>query len=398
MEPKQPLPLKRLAINTILKNNLSYNELPATLKQECDNFYVYTFPFFDSTGAFSRSKYWTYRDNEKVKTHNASLFRGRVSSGSLREIKRFENEGLVFNRLESSSVASKSKNVETLVHKNIERILYSYGDDDDDFKCWITPFFVTKLKTVWEEQSYMKFDIKKIFLDLLSGLQYLHSNNFIHETIHEDNLAFNGTNWYISGILQPEKGGENASGEYCLTSLKSRRLSLCSSSTPIPFDDLWQLILMYVITYYGFNPFFSISNTYIGQISSFHQIGGAVLYNIAQGRCCDITLDKDKTCSSFGKKLKKLLLDIELCIFDSINWYDEFKNIIINNTDVCFGQIIQRADTFQAETECIICFDKPVELRFYPCNHKICCATCSKRLKFCSICRVQIERFILIGH
>jgi serine/threonine protein kinase len=393
MEPKQPLSLKRLSINTILKNNLSYNELPVTLKQECDNFYVYTFPFLDSTGAFSWSKYWAYWDNEKVKTHNDHL-RGRVPEGCRRHIGRVENEGLVFNVIQHLSIAPKSKNVETLVHKNIERILYSY-DDGKYWKCWITPLFVTKLKTVWEEQTYMKFDIKKIFLDLLSGLQYLHSNNFIHETIHEDNLAFNGTNWYISGILQPEKLGELASAAMATCSLKSRRQSLCSSSTPIPFDDLWQLILMYVITYYGFNPFYP--NAYIGQIRTINILENKIITNIAQGRCCDIKLDK--TCSSFGQNLKKILLVEELlCNLDSINWYDEFKNIIINNTDVCFGQLIQRADTFQAETECIICFDKPVELRFYPCNHKICCSTCSKRLKACPICRVQIEMFILIGH
>jgi len=43
------------------------------------------------------------------------------------------------------------------------------------------------------------------------------------------------------------------------------------------------------------------------------------------------------------------------------------------------------------ESECIVCMNDKIEMKFEPCNHEICCAACSDKLDFCPMCRAQIR-------
>lgn len=357
-----------------------------------------------------------------------------------RGLVRANVEDLVINRLELDRAnAFENKNLLRLNHENIEKILY-YGRSNNGFFIWITPLFVTKLKTVWVNiEQFRVYDVKKMFSDLLNGLKYMKANNVASGVIHEDNLAYNGKSWYISGIVNATKQGESVSGEYIQSSLKSPRyLNLDDECQQhIPEDDLWQLVLMYVITYYGFNPFQSSTTRF--QNTTLLNRGWQLLVRIADGNCQDITLTTRADC--FGQILKTLLLSKFLnCVS-----YELFQYIIENNgttntqglsalvdqesrasaeraqqlarqnmsptgreferereirheienqkPDIVSVNIDQYIEKFK-ECECIICFSYTIKYRFLNCKHEICCNNCFQRLenKTCPMCREPIVK------
>lgn len=320
---------------------------------------------------------------------------------------------LVINRLiKERANAVENESLLQLNHENIERILYT--GCNLDFFIWITPLFVTKLKTVWINiEQFRVYDVRKMFLNLLNGLEYMREQNVASGVIHEDNLAYNGQVWYISGIVNQTKDGENASGVYTPSSLKSPRyinLNENESSQHIPEDDLWQLILMYVITYYGFNPF-QPADTRFQNTTLLHNT--ELLQQILQGNCQEITLTTRADC--FGQTLKTLLLSK----FLNSASYALFRYIIENNgtantqrlnalvdeetrasiektqqqKDINSVNIDQYIKIFK-ECECIICFSYTIRYRFLNCKHEICCDSCFQRLenKTCPMCRAPIVK------
>lgn len=322
---------------------------------------------------------------------------------------------LVLNRLQIASLKKDFDILLQLNHDNIEKILYiGYTEH---FCVWITPLFVTKLKTVWVKiEQFRIFDVKKMFMDLLKGLEYMKSKNIASGVIHEDNLAYNGTSWYISGIVNAAKQGESASGVYIQSSIKSPRYLKHQETADeedlysVPEDDLWQLILMYVITYYGFNPFHDHNSVFSPkQGTLLARSKNIVFLNIIAKRCQDITLTTKADC--FGIMLKTLLTSIHLDIYG----YDLFRYIIEHNgtvhteglDDLLTPEIrasletkniisvnIDQYITKFKECECIICFSNTIKYRFKHCNHEICCHSCFDKLKNrnCPICRQPIVK------
>jgi hypothetical protein len=252
---------------------------------------------------------------------------------SLRTVLRSVSHDLVINRLCLASIdIDNTDSLLQLDHENIEKVLYN--GKTENFFIWITPLFVTKLKTVWVKmEQFRVHDVKKIFLDLLNGLEYLKSKNVSSGVIHEDNLAYNGKSWYISGIINAEKEGENTSGVYIQSSLKSRRYEWFKKNhkdeTPIkyiPEDDLWQLVLMYVITYYGFNPFQDQNAVFFAKTGTLRVRSSHILrQRILSGKCQNITLTT--RANHFGVILKNLLTFVSL---NTIS-YELFRYVIENN-------------------------------------------------------------------
>jgi hypothetical protein len=388
-----------------------------------------------------------------------SFFHGR--KGNNRLVTRCIANGLVINKIQQLQKQDNLHQILALNHDNIEKILYYDELSNADFFIWITPLFVTKLKTVWEKaEQFRVYDVKKVFHDLLNGLECMKSKNVSSGVIHEDNLAYNGYCWFISGVVNSTKPGECSSGVYTSVSLKSRR-HLCYnnkrgrgvgwdnfSTGYIPEDDLWQLILMYVITYYGFNPFQEQGSIFLpntGTILSNFMIQESLCSNIIRGKCQDITLGS--TPDHFGKILKNLLTSEYLNDYS----YQLFRYIIENNgtpntegletlVSLEIRAAIQKREDFTRQRlerlenerlqredfarqrlereiiettktltdnrsplslnvdqyiekykhcECIVCFSNTIFYKFSPCTHEICCHSCYTRLdpKKCPMCR-----------
>lgn len=367
----------------------------------------------------------SYRTNENIKTFHEN---SRNKNIGLRTVCRATVEDLVINQVQThSSNVLENENLLQLNHKNIEKILYT--GSNTDFFIWITPLFNTKLKTVWVNlEQFRVYDVKKMFSDLLNGLEYMKAHNVASGVIHEDNLAYNGQDWYISGIVNSRKLGENASGEYITSSLKSPRYLHLGEyyKQYIPEDDLWQLVLMYVITYYGFNPFHPSEDRFQNStLLTGFWLNNKILVNIHIGNCQEITLTT--RADRFGQILKMLLLSTSLnCVS-----YELFRYIIENNgttntqeLDVLVDQesivSVERVQEFERERqhrnerekqkeeivsvnidqyikkfkecECIICFSHTIKYRFLNCKHEICCNSCFQKLenKQCPMCREPI--------
>jgi hypothetical protein len=253
------------------------------------------------------------------KYFDPTKFQGRNDGNRL--ISRSEFESLVLNRIQNVTIKKDYDWISTLKHQNLEPILNL--QKNEDFVFFTTPLFVDKLENVWKEKSqFSKYDVSKMFTDFWNALYFLKSQNICHGTIHENNLAFDGKNWYISGLMSTEKTGESQSGCYVQSSFKSRRF-LCSPNRNdtnfvyfpndylIPSDDMWQLVLMYVISYYGFNPFFEKWNI----TTTFH---------ISEGKCKEISNSEN------GKYLMKILTSKNK-IEDEDYW--KILNVFQNNND-----------------------------------------------------------------
>jgi hypothetical protein len=258
-----------------------------------------------------------FRDNFDPKK-----FKGKNDGN--REITRSELEGIVLNKIQISNIKDNYVEISKLKHENLEPI-FNF-QTTDDFVFFTTPLFVCKLATVWEEKLHTKQDIKEMFCDFWKALNFLKSQNISHGTIHENNLAFDGKKWYVSGLISTEKTGECMS-RIIDSSYKSRRSSLINQKIylknykkynynekfhTIPSDDMWQLVLMYVITYYGFNPFNNNVSVY------------TAIDNIRNGKCKEISKSLN------GKYLEEILTSKNELENDD---YDKILKIFQNNTD-----------------------------------------------------------------
>jgi hypothetical protein len=252
-----------------------------------------------------------FRDN-----FDAKKFKGRNIKTN-REILKSEFEGIVLNRIDKILIQQDNYfEILNLKHENLEPI-FNF-QTTDNFVFFTTPLFVCKLATVWEEKLHTKQDIKKMFCDFWNALNFLKSQNISHGTIHENNLASDGKKWYVSGLISAKKTGECMSVMILdLPSYKSRR-SLNNQNNgqkfdTIPSDDMWQLVLMYVITYYGFNPFLNICDDNLD-----------VNLNIRNGKCKEISKSLN------GKYLEEILTSKNELENDD---YDKILKIFQNNTD-----------------------------------------------------------------
>jgi hypothetical protein len=246
----------------------------------------------------------------------------------IRQVSLAEHNGMILSRIDRGDNRFPSLVLQALKHENIEEILNI--QKDDNFNYFVTPVFVDVLENVWAEKTqFSKYSVSKMFIDFLNGLEYL--RNFweerafygllAHGCIHERNLAFNGKNWYISGLITPRKLEENKSGEYTNPELKSRRyleakVMNTNENTVLHGDDLWQLVLMYVRTYYGINPFDN-------ELPAF----GLVELNILGGKCQNIAV-KGKEETEIGKALREMLVSTE-----ELTCYSQVREIFENNTD-----------------------------------------------------------------
>jgi hypothetical protein len=252
-----------------------------------------------------------FRDNFDPKK-----FKGKNDGN--REITRSELEGIVLNKIQISNIKDNYVEISKLKHENLEPI-FNF-QTTDDFVFFTTPLFVCKLATVWEEKLHTKQDIKKMFCDFWNALNFLKSQNISHGTIHENNLASDGKKWYVSGLISAKKTGECMSMNVMTDSSYKSRRSLNNLNYndekfhTIPSDDMWQLVLMYVITYYGFNPFNDVD----------YCDNGTVIDNILDGKCKEISK------SFYGKYLEEILTSENELKNDD---YDKILKIFQNNTD-----------------------------------------------------------------
>jgi serine/threonine protein kinase len=244
-----------------------------------------------------RRAFTTYFDPKKFKGRNSGL----------REIVKSETDGLVLQRIQIPNIRENYKILSNLKHENIEIILNMV--EDEDFLFFTTYFYVDCLEKVWENKD--NYNIVNIFSDCHQALSFLKSKNICHGAIHERNIAFNGKVWYISGLITSDKTGECKSGEYVTSCYKSRQYLL--NNVSVPSDDMWQLVFMYVITYYGFNPFMS-------------EIKYEIFCNILKGKCKIISFNNYS--SNFGKKLYNILTR-KYEAYD----YDDILEIFKTNTD-----------------------------------------------------------------
>jgi hypothetical protein len=249
-----------------------------------------------------------FRDNFDVKK-----FKGRNVKTN-REILKSELEEIVLNRIEIPNIKDNYVEILKLKHDNLEKI-FNF-QTTNNFVFFTTPLFVCKLATVWEEKSHTKYNVREMFYDFWKALNFLKLQNISHGTIHENNLAFDGKKWYVSGLISAKKTEECMSG-ITDSSYKSRRLlnNLNYNDEKfhtIPSDDMWQLVLMYVITYYGFNPFNNNVSIY------------TAIINIRNGKCKEISK------SFYGKYLEEILTSKNEL---ENNDYNKISEIFQNNTD-----------------------------------------------------------------
>jgi hypothetical protein len=281
-------------------------------------------PFFSENVEELKTSFKKYYDDEKFQGRNV----GR------RLIERSEYKELVLNYVTLVKIREDYVKILTLDNENLEPILKfgKYEDEDNNYYIkftdyyFITHLFVDKLENVLEKKlQFTIYNVSKMFCDFWNALNFLKSQNICHGSICPNNLAFNGKNWYVSGLLSTQKNGECMIGCYTMIenlpfiSYKSRRsnISNCNSSKSrdceldiVPSDDMWQLVLMYVITYYGFNPF---GNNIF-----------KIFTNIYEGECQEISK------SVYGKYLKEILTNENEMKNDD---YDKILNIFENNTD-----------------------------------------------------------------
>jgi hypothetical protein len=271
----------------------------------------YSHPFMSESASVLKESFKKYYVSGRFPSRNE----GR------RLVDLSEHDGLVINRVCIEEMKFTFFALRQLKHENIEEILNF--QEDKRYGYFVTHVYVDVLKNVWAQKTqFSRYSVSKMFTDFLSGLEYLRKNGpIIHGCIHERNLAFNGKNWYISGLITTMKTGEDESGEYINPELKSRRYLEAqvmnkNENTVEHGDALWQLILMYVITYYWFHPFDN-------ELPAF----GLVELNILGGKCQNIAV-KGKKETTFGKALREMLVSTE-----ELKCYSKVRGIFENNTD-----------------------------------------------------------------
>lgn len=145
------------------------------------------------------------------------------------------------------------KDILKLHHPNIE-FVHELSEYDHSRTYFVTNLFVDSLQNVWENNQEM--NTVQAFIDLLQGLQYLKSRNVCSGYVHAENIAWDGKNWYLSGLIGAVKKENSSfagnSGDYVRTCIRSPRYFNQREETLeeflIPADDVWQLIFMFFLT------------------------------------------------------------------------------------------------------------------------------------------------------
>jgi hypothetical protein len=104
----------------------------------------------------------------------------------------------------------------------------------------------------------------------------LKSKNIKHGHIHERNLAYDGKNWFIGGLVEQKRDPSNTTimCKHEDETLISRRAAHDQAEAQMNMtygDDLWQVILTFVKVVYKKNPFLSG--------------GRGPQYNVTMGNC-----------------------------------------------------------------------------------------------------------------
>ena len=225
---------------------------------------------------------------------NVSFLDSRTSDTRLVSRKPCEESILVLNRLitDVDALARKQiKRAKECDHDNVERILNCV--ENDTFSFWTTIFYQDTIAAALKENRISNYDIDKMFHQIFDGLDYLKSKNIKHGHIHERNLAYDGKNWFIGGLVQPGKGSNQStsgitSDNNCLRSRRQLKEKKTTSG-----DDMWQVILMFVRVVYGRNPFIfkgsdAKYNILLGNCQTFSDIEAGLLLREYLIRTTDI--------------------------------------------------------------------------------------------------------------
>lgn len=89
--------------------------------------------------------------------------------------------------------------------------------------------------------------------------------------------------------------------------------------------------------------------------------------------------------------------DVSVCVNAAIdNDNADFLSYICSQLSDTVDNVLEQESIQEYKTcTCIVCFDKIVQIKFLPCNHKICCNECSVRLipfNKCAMCRAEIKK------
>jgi serine/threonine protein kinase len=223
---------------------------------------------------------------------------------------------------------SACKEIVSLKHKNIENISRWFYSGEL-FYFFSKKYTGTIESIIQNKTQFIKHDIKKLFIDFHQALVFLKEKNICHRNINPKNLRFNGRKGFIGGFLEIQLVGTVYTPVYGIF-LKSRRYLLQEYKQeeicgfledvpvqPFPSDDMWNLVAIYVYTYYGFDPFNPKSLLYPSL---------EVDLNTLQGQCSDITLDKHV--SIYGRELMGILTR-EYETYD----YENILKIFMHNDD-----------------------------------------------------------------
>ena len=81
----------------------------------------------------------------------------------------------------------------SLIHPNIIR-LYSYFEDNNNYLIVLEPARKSIAKILKQKGKYNEEDAFNIFIQIVSALYFLHTNNLIHRNIMPENIVINDNN------------------------------------------------------------------------------------------------------------------------------------------------------------------------------------------------------------
>jgi serine/threonine protein kinase len=134
--------------------------------------------------------------------------------------------------------------------------------DGGEFHYTTTIFYRDTIAAAMKENRISNYDIDKMFHQIFDGLDYLKSKKIKHGHIHERNVAYDGKNWFIGGLVEHQRDSSDTI-TICKReeeTLISRRAYQDQEDTQVNMtygDDLWQVILTFVKVVYNKNPFLS---------------------------------------------------------------------------------------------------------------------------------------------
>lgn len=180
-------------------------------------------------------KYIFYLETDRRQLNASSFF--VLSSHLLANCDKTKKvfRGQVICRFQKHEKRADFDFLQKLVHQNIERV--NEICENEYFVFVQTDEYKETLSNVLPETSK-----RQIFLDVLSGLEFLNRNNVCHGSIKETNIACNGVCWIVTDLVgnprnEPWKKKNEFRSPY---------------ETPNdPKNDLWTLIWIIMKTYFN---------------------------------------------------------------------------------------------------------------------------------------------------